>query len=386
MRKLLVCSDLALYSPFKKVVYLLSKKYNIESHVIYPKEHIISPVYLTSKFDGEHELDKYISFYALSANSSTAIQHGFNPHELKHLLEKISPDYIWLHVEITEGLPLQFLWHYRFNRHPRIIAYFAANHLQGPRPVISSKWPFVSRGRIKQLLLWPRLNGVAACATKALECARRIGLPEQVPVVVNYLPTFGPEESAAQGIDLPWSQNETFIIGFAGRLTEQKGWKVLLKAVESLHERFKVVLAGTGPQRQELEEWLQRPKLQGRAYYAGLLSKEKLLATYPLFDVFVLPSITTPEIVEQFGAVLAEAMACGVPVIGSDSGAIPEAVDQGGLIFPEGDSAALAQVILRMSENETLRQTCAAKGMKRHKDYYSCEVYAESIAHLLKIV
>ncbi len=158
MRKLLVCSDLALYSPFKKVVYLLSKKYNIESHVIYPKEHTISPVYLSSKFDGEHELDKYISFYALSGNSSHAVQHGFNPHELKHLLGKISPDYIWLHVEITEGLPLQFLWHYRFNRHPRIIAYFAANHLQGPRPVISSRWPFVSRGRIKQLLLWPRLR------------------------------------------------------------------------------------------------------------------------------------------------------------------------------------------------------------------------------------
>ncbi len=155
--------------------------------------------------------------------------------------------------------------------------------------------------------------------------------------------------------------------------------------MERLPERYKVVFAGDGPQKDELLASIKMLKLQGRAYYAGLLPKDKLLATYPLFDVFVLPSISTPHLVEQFGAVLAEAMACGVPVIGSDSGAIPEVVDEGGLIVPEGDADALAKAIARMSDDEQLRRRSIALGLDRYRTHFSCEAYAQSIAKMLGI-
>jgi glycosyltransferase involved in cell wall biosynthesis len=386
MRKLLICSDLALYDPFLRVFSLLANNFNLDCHVMYPEELQISPVYLNSHLTEKESLQQDITFYSLPGNSLHVVQHGFNNFKFKKVLKEIDPDYIWVHVEFTEGLPAQFLRHYLFNSHPRIIAYFAANHLQGPYPpLFSAYWPFISRSRLKQILLWPRLDGLAACATKTRDCARRIGLPEQVPVVVNYLPVFGPEEAAEQGIELPWSKSDSFIIGFAGFLTEQKGWKVLLQALARLPKRFKVVLAGDGPQKADLLEWLKKPELQGRVHYAGLLTKDVLLATYSLFDVLVLPSISTPHIVEQFGAVLAEAMACGVAVIGSDSGAIPEVVGQGGLIFPEGDVEALAQTILRMSEDEELRRSCGEQGRQHYKNHYTCEAYAASIAKLLGV-
>lgn len=386
MKRLLICSDLALYSPFLRVILLLCNNYNLDCHVLYPQEIQISPVYLNAPGDGNGLSKKYITYYPLSGKSLQVIQRGFNNNELKRYLRKIEPDYIWIHAEFTEGLPAQFLWHYRYNAHPRIIAYFAANHLSRPQPLLSLKWPFFSRNRLKQILLWPRLDGLSVCATQAGECARRLGLPEHVPVMVNYLPVLGPEEAAERGIELPWPQGDSFIIGFAGLLTEQKGWKLLLEAATRLPARFKVVLAGDGPQRQELLAWLQKPELQGRTHYAGLLPKDLLLATYPRFDVLVLPAIGTEHIVEQFGAVLAEAMAWGVPVIGSDSGAIPETIGPGGLIFPEGDVKALAQAILRLSQDEDLRRSCGEAGRNRYQTYYTCEAYAASLAKLLGII
>jgi glycosyltransferase involved in cell wall biosynthesis len=212
-----------------------------------------------------------------------------------------------------------------------------------------------------------------------------MGLPNYVPVVVNYLPVFGPDNASPEGMKLPWRNNDAFVVGFAGALTEQKGWKVLLAAVERLLERFKVVLVGDGELRAELESWVDRPGLKGRVHHIGLLPKEKLLATYPQMDVLVLPSITTAHSVEQFGCVLAEAMACGVPVIGSDSGAIPEIIGEAGLIFPESDGEGLAQAILQMSQDEELRHRCAAWGRERYHTHYGCEAYARSIAALLKI-
>jgi glycosyltransferase involved in cell wall biosynthesis len=67
------------------------------------------------------------------------------------------------------------------------------------------------------------------------------------------------------------------------------------------------------------------------------------------FDALVLPSRTTANWKEQFGRVLIEAMSCGVPVIGSSSGEIPHVIGDGGLVFAEGDSQALANHVHYLS-------------------------------------
>ncbi len=385
-RKFLLISAHALDLPLLQVTKIISENHSLEGHVIAPEEMAVATTYHPSgmfsanNFEG---LSFPLTLHFLSAPQGDALEWGFDLGSLKKILRQIRPDFIWVHDEFTHSINLQILWHYRFTRRPRIIAYVAQNHTPGPHPLFYQGWPFVSRTRLKHLFLWPRLDGVVACATKSMECARRMGLPAKVPIIVNYLPVLGPQMAAPDGVALPWSPKDgSFTVGFAGALTEQKGWKVLLAAVERLPETFKVVVVGDGEQRAEVENCLKSPGLQSRVFFTGPLPMRKLLATYPLFDVLVLPSLSMSHSVEQFGRVLAEAMAWEVPVIGSDSGAIPETIGEAGLVVPEGNAPALAAAIQRLAADKNLGRLLGAKGLERYLQHYSCEAYARSLEHL----
>jgi glycosyltransferase involved in cell wall biosynthesis len=308
--------------------------------------------------------------------------YRFEPASLRAFLQNLHPDYVYIHGEFWDEPTLQFLRYYRFTRQPRIVAYAAACHLTKQISFFSKTWPFISRSRLWHLLLWGRLTGVSACSTPSLHCARLQGLPNQVPVQVGYLPVLELGEISGPGVRLPWASPDVFILGFAGHLCEQKGWRGLFQALEQLPPPYKLVVAGDGPDREEIQALIQTPTFRDRVFYAGLLPQNTLLATLPLFNVLVLPSITLPHLVEQFGAVLAEAMAWGTPVIGSDSGAIPETIGEAGLIFPEGDFRALAQAIQRICRNRELSQDLARKGFERYRRHFSCEAYADSLAAL----
>jgi glycosyltransferase involved in cell wall biosynthesis len=88
-------------------------------------------------------------------------------------------------------------------------------------------------------------------------------------------------------------------------------------------------------------------------------------------DVIALPSITTNSWKEQFGRVLIEGMACAVPVVGSDSGEIPNVVGDAGLVVPEGDVVSLAGALRRLYENVNLRQTLGERGRERVLSRYT---------------
>ncbi len=385
-KTLIFCSTRALYPPYLKAAEILVAQHGLTGHIITPEDHIDSPVWQPSGPISRATFDSKstpLTVHFLPAKMNNAGRFGFLPSDFSRLLKLLDPDYVWIHEEFWQGIAFQVLWHYRFRRGQRIVACVMINHIKRSLPLFSRG--FLSRTRLKQILLWPRLDGVMACATKTMDCARRMGLPRSVPVHVNFLPVFGPDYAAPDSIPLPWRRNESFIVGFAGLISEQKGWRVLAEAVERLPEKFKLVIAGDGPQVNELKACIERPGLNGRAIFLGLLSKARLLATYPIFDVFVLPSVTLPYSVEQFGAVLAEAMGCGVPVIGSSSGAIPETIGNAGLVVPERDPDALAGAILKISEEERLRVQFSAAGKERFQAHYSCESYADSISKLFSL-
>jgi glycosyltransferase involved in cell wall biosynthesis len=102
-------------------------------------------------------------------------------------------------------------------------------------------------------------------------------------------------------------------------------------------------------------------------------------------DVFVLPSRTTPRWKEQFGRVLIEALASGVPVVGSDSGQIPHLIREtgGGLVFPEGDEAALALALDALIGNPAERARLAAAGGRAVRERFTCEAVARRLHALL---
>ncbi|RPI51817.1 MAG: glycosyltransferase, partial [Chloroflexi bacterium] len=94
-------------------------------------------------------------------------------------------------------------------------------------------------------------------------------------------------------------------------------------------------------------------------------------AYYRQLDVLVVPSRTRPNWKEQFGRVAVEAMACGVPVVGSDSGEIPHVLGDAGLIFAEDDVAALGGHLVRLMQDAGLRAELAGKGRRRVLEHYT---------------
>ena len=103
-------------------------------------------------------------------------------------------------------------------------------------------------------------------------------------------------------------------------------------------------------------------------------------------DAFVLPSVTTPVLKEQFGKVLVEAMACEVPVIGSSSGAIPEVIGDAGLVFREGDVDDLVDKLNTLANKPVFRQELAKKGKSRVLDNFTWQKFAENTYSVFKEV
>lgn len=166
-------------------------------------------------------------------------------------------------------------------------------------------------------------------------------------------------------------------VGFLGRLEPVKGLDVLLDAHSRLRSKATLVLAGDGSLRQNLT---------GRgAHLLPALPFAQVPAFLKSLDVLVLPSVTIlPLHREQFGRVLVEAMAAGVPVVGSDSGAIPEVIGDAGLVVPERDPAALAAAIDRVLIDSALRARLIGLGRERVESRFAWPVIAQQTVGLFR--
>ena len=156
-----------------------------------------------------------------------------------------------------------------------------------------------------------------------------------------------------------------FLIGYVGRLVPEKGVDLLVNAVAGLEGQWRLAIVGAGPERESLEETARRLDLDGRVTLEGHLSSTRMPAFYRTLDALVVPSRSLPNWVEQFGRVIIEAMACGVPVVGSDCGEIPRVVGDAGLIFPEGEADGLQRCLARLMRDPNLWSDLARKGRER---------------------
>ncbi|MEQ8329174.1 MAG: glycosyltransferase family 4 protein [Longimicrobiales bacterium] len=134
------------------------------------------------------------------------------------------------------------------------------------------------------------------------------------------------------------------LVGYVGRLVREKGVDLLVDAVAAVGDVHAVVV-GDGPEAEALRRRAAGAGVGERITFTGGAASADVPGWMAALDVLVLPSRTTPTWSEQFGRVLVEAMACGVPVVVSDSGEMAGVAGPAGSVVPEGRADALAQAL-----------------------------------------
>ncbi len=170
------------------------------------------------------------------------------------------------------------------------------------------------------------------------------------------------------------------VIGYAGRLVPEKGVDLLIAALAELAGPWRLELYGSGPERPRLLALVREAGLQTRVTFHPSVPSLAMPGIYRSLDVLVLPSRSRPNWTEQFGRVLIEAMACGVAVVGAETGEIPHVLGEAGLTFPEDDVAALRAALARLMEAPPLRAELGSRGRGRVLAHFTQERIAAETA------
>lgn len=189
-----------------------------------------------------------------------------------------------------------------------------------------------------------------------------------------------PDLSAALGI-----QSNDFVVGYVGRFVEEKGLLTLCEALAGIQDQpWKWLLLGRGPLRQTLIDKATESGIAHRLVWIESVPHDDVPRYINLMDTLVLPSQTAKQFKtltstgwkEQFGHVLIEAMAAQVPVIGSDSGEIPNVIAEAGLTFPEGNAEMLRDCLLSLMQSPKLRAEKGKQGRDRVLAHYTNQALA----------
>ncbi|MBI4492335.1 MAG: glycosyltransferase family 4 protein [Chloroflexi bacterium] len=198
------------------------------------------------------------------------------------------------------------------------------------------------------------------------------------------VPQFGVDERHFQ--PAPCEPEGPFTLGFVGRLVEEKGILVLLEALAGLAGPWRALLIGSGPLRELALQRIASLGLGERVRLETSVPSTQMADRLRGLHALALPSLTRPHWKEQFGRALVEAMACGLPVVGSQCGEIPNVVGEAGLLVPEGDVPALREALDRLRRDPALRQELGRRGRERVLQRYTHTRIAAETARVYRQV
>jgi glycosyltransferase involved in cell wall biosynthesis len=216
----------------------------------------------------------------------------------------------------------------------------------------------------------------AAFVPRLIACGVR---PERIRILHNAATSLAPTPDAQRarlrdrlGID----GGEAVVLSI-GRLSREKGHADLLRALGLLRSStrpWKLLLVGTGPERNKLGELARSLGISERIVFAGFHAD--VTAFYAIADVFALASHS-----EGSSNVLLEAMTARVPIVATGAGGNPEIILDGetGLLVPVGDPRALASAIARLLQEPQLSSRLAAAGLVRATQEFSVQRYRDRL-------
>ncbi len=264
---------------------------------------------------------------------------------VRTLIEKLQPDLLHA-LHLTSYGFLAGLSGFQ----PSIVSVWGTDVLEAPELTPLHRW--ITRHALK------RAGAITATGLRLAEATLPY-TPEGKPVaVVPYgvdLEMFVPAAREQRG-------DTRVTIGAVSRLSPEKGFEYLLRAVAMLRDRgieLDVVLAGDGPSRRALERLTDELGLRARVEFMGEVAHHDVPAILQRLDIFAMPSTW-----EGFGVSALEASAMDLPVVASDIHGIPDVVLHGetGLLVPPADVGALAEAIGRLASDAALRRTMGVAG------------------------
>jgi D-inositol-3-phosphate glycosyltransferase len=192
----------------------------------------------------------------------------------------------------------------------------------------------------------------------------------------------GPPDRSRFGLE-----GDEIVILFVGWLLPRKGIDFLLLALRELTQdpafarrRIRLMCVGSGPGRARVEALAARLGIADRCLFTGPMAYDQMPAAFRAADLFVLPSIATPEWQEQFGMALMEAMACGIPTITTYSGAIPEVVEDAAVLCQPNDFVSLYEALRDLLLEPGRREALAARGRAHALARFTLQRYADALS------
>jgi glycosyltransferase involved in cell wall biosynthesis len=171
-------------------------------------------------------------------------------------------------------------------------------------------------------------------------------------------------------------QGKTLRLVTVCRILKRKGLQHVIQALKQIEqEDITLDIYGTGEYEEELKELVKEKQLQRKVLFHGFKPSKEIAKKLNEADVFIHPSLT-----EAFGMVFAEAMACGLPIIATRVGGIPEIVEDGknGFLVKPGDVQGLKKAIQKLKGNPTLMKQMGKDSLKKVKERFSWEKVAQA--------
>jgi glycosyltransferase involved in cell wall biosynthesis len=164
------------------------------------------------------------------------------------------------------------------------------------------------------------------------------------------------------------------VVGFLGRFVPEKGLELLTEVLDAIEPPWRALFIGSGKLEGQLRSWAQRHPQ--RVAINTSVRHDDVPRWLNAMDLLCAPSQTTTRWREQFGRMLIEAFACGVPVVASDSGEIPHVLADAGLVVPERDVTAWRRTISRLLTDPSMRGELGERGRQRATTIYDWPIVA----------
>lgn len=351
---------------YKKLVYL-GREGDICLHAVGPR--VWQDVFFSATFDPSQARE--FTLETVPMIGSLADPHRVLYRTLHASMRRVRPDIVHVEEEPDSLAALQAV---------------IATRLFAPRArLLLHTWQNIDRPMSPHVRSIYRLTlrasaGIFCANRAAVQIVRGHGYTKPVWL----LPANGVDTDRFAPCPQPPPQRP-FVIGYIGRLVPEKGIDLLIDALAALRQlrpdaQARLRIIGGGPLAETLARQVKQLGLEDVVEFVAGMPPDEIPAALCALSALVLPSRSTPLWQEQLGRVLLEAMAVGVPVIGARSGAIPEVIGDGGLVFDEGDVNQLVEALCKVVDDPDLRQQLVAAGQTHVHSRYTQRYVASQTA------